>query len=120
MAFGSIFGFCVNSWPLGLYLVDFWRLVRFLDSGTIFGFLDVFCHLGLIFWLLGQYLASESILGYWVDFSLISGLWVDFFLLGRFFAFLDDFWLFGQFLSFGLIFGFSVNIWLLCQFLAIR
>ena len=65
------------------------------------------------FWLLDQYLDSGSILGNWVDFLVDFSPLVGFLDCGRIFCFLDDFCLFGQFLSLELIFGFSVNVWLL-------
>ena len=113
-----MFGFWVNSWLLGRFFIYFWPLVRFLDCGTIsgffgtiFGFLDNFL-IWFDFWLLDQYLASWSILGYWVYIWSISGLWFDFCLW-------DDFWLFGRFLSFGLISGFWFNVRILGELFAI-
>ena len=90
MAIGSIFGFWVNSWLFGRYFVDFWPLGRFLAFGTIFGFLDDFCHLGL-------FLAFRSIFGFWVNSLRFDPFFVDFWPLVRFslfwtiFGFLDDF-----------------------------
>ena len=115
MAFGSIFGFWVNSLLLGRIFVDFSPLVRFLACGMIFEFLEDI-------WLFGRFLSFSFIFRFWVNI----GFWVYSLLLGRFFVefwplvrflafgtifgFLDDFW---RFLSFEMIFGFWVNIWLL-------
>ena len=91
-----MFGFWVNSWLLGRFLVDFWPLVRFLDCGTIFDFSTIFGFWD-DFWLFGRFLSFWLIFGFCVNSSLLGRFLVDiwplvrFLAFGRIFNFLDDF-----------------------------